>query len=76
MKKSDYFEHENNILKTNIDQINPTTYIVKKGDTLFSIANKYGLSSKKIYEKNKNIIKDKTSNIKPGQLLVLDKLNN
>lgn len=49
--------------------INPTNYVVKKGDTLGSIASRYKTSWKKIYEKNKNIIGKNPNKIKPGQVL-------
>ena len=49
--------------------INPTNYVVKKGDTLSSIASRYKTSCKKIYEKNKNIIGKNPDKIKPGQVL-------
>ena len=49
--------------------INPTNYVVKKGDTLSSIASRYKTSWKKIYEKNKNIIGKNPNKIKPGQVL-------
>ena len=49
--------------------INPTNYVVKKGDTLSSIASRYKTSWKKIYEKNKNIIGKNPDKIKPGQVL-------
>ena len=47
---------------------NNNQYIVKKGDTLSKIAKKYNTSWKKIYEKNKDIIKD-PNKIYPGQIL-------
>ena len=49
--------------------INPTNYVVKKGDTLSLIASRYKTSWKKIYEKNKNIIGKNPNKIKPGQVL-------
>ena len=49
--------------------INPTNYVIKKGDTLSSIASRYKTSWKKIYEKNKNIIGKNPNKIKPGQVL-------
>ena len=49
--------------------INPTNYVVKKGDTLSSIDSRYKTSWKKIYEKNKNIIGKNPDKIKPGQVL-------
>ena len=44
------------------------TYIVQKGDTLSKIAKKYHTTWKKIYEKNKDIIKD-PNKIYPGQII-------
>lgn len=51
--------------------INPTTYVVKKGDTLSGIALKYGVNLKKLYEKNKSVIGKNPDIIKPGQVLVI-----
>ena len=51
--------------------INPTSYVVKKGDTLSSIASRYKTSWKKIYEKNKNVIGKNPNKIKPGQVLTI-----
>ena len=50
-------------------KIKPSTYIVKKGDTLIKIAIKYNLDWKKLYELNKNIIGDNPNLIKVGQVL-------
>lgn len=49
--------------------INPTTYVVKKGDTLSSIARKYNTNWKNIYDKNKNIIGNNPNKIYPGMTL-------
>ena len=49
--------------------INPTTYVVKKGDTLIKIANKYNTSWKEIYDKNKNEIGNNPNKIYPGMVL-------
>lgn len=48
--------------------ISPSTYVVKKGDTLSGIAEKYGVSWKTLYEKNKSIIGKNPNVIKPGQI--------
>ena len=53
------------------NDINPTTYVVKKGDTLSEIAEKYGVNWKTLYNKNKNVIGDNPNLIKPGQILVI-----
>lgn len=55
-------------ISTNIE-INPSTYVVKKGDTLSSIASKYGTTWQKIYEKNKTKIGANPNKIYPGQVL-------
>ena len=51
--------------------INPTTYIVKKGDPLSSIAKKNNTTWQVIYNKNKNIIGNNPNIIKPGQVLTI-----
>ena len=48
---------------------NYVTYIVKKGDTLSSIAKKYNTTWQKIYEDNREVIGDNPNIIKPGQEL-------
>ena len=53
------------------ESIKPTTYIVKKGDTLSSIAKKYNTTWQKIYDKNKNIIGNNPNKIYPGQILTI-----
>lgn len=52
-----------------VKDINPTSYIVKKDDTINEIVEKYSTSWEKIYEKNKNIIGKDPNIIKPGQIL-------
>ena len=47
----------------------PTTYIVKKKDTLSSIASKCNTTWQKIYEKNKKIIGKNPNKIYPGMVL-------
>lgn len=49
--------------------INPVTYVVKKGDTLSSIASKYGTDWNTLYQKNKGVIGSNPNLIKPGQIL-------
>lgn len=51
--------------------INPTTYIVKKGDTLSSIAKKYNTTWQAIYNKNKDVIGENPDIIRPGQVLTI-----
>ena len=46
-------------------------YIVKSGDNLTSIANKYKTTWEKIYVLNKNIIGDNPNLIHPGQKLII-----
>ncbi len=50
-------------------EIKPTSYVVKKGDSLSSIAKKYGVNWKTLYEKNKSVIGKNPNVIKPGQVL-------
>lgn len=59
------------IIKIPYDNIKPTTYIVKKGDTLSSIASKYNTTWQTIYNKNKNIIGNNPNKIYPGQVLTI-----
>lgn len=54
------------------DNINPSTYIVKKGDTLINIAKKYGISWKKLYNENKDIIGKNPNIIRPGMTLYIN----
>ena len=49
-----------------------TTYTVKKGDNLTSIAKKYYTTWQKIYENNKDIIGNDPNLIKPGQVLIIN----
>ena len=49
--------------------INPATYVVKKGDTLISIAKKFNVNWKKLYERNKSVIGSNPNIIKPGMVL-------
>lgn len=46
-------------------------YIVKSGDTLSSIAKKYGTTWQKIYNDNKNVIGSNPNLIKPNQKLII-----
>ena len=57
----------------NGDLLNPVLnrYIVKKGDTLTSIAARYGITWQVLYEKNKKIIGSNPNIIKPGQELII-----
>lgn len=51
--------------------IKPDTYVVKKGDSLSSIASKYGTTWQKLYEKNKSVIGSDPDKIYPGQILTI-----
>lgn len=51
--------------------ISPTTYVVKKGDTLTSIAKKFGVNWKVLYSINKNIIGKNPNIIRPGMVLTI-----
>lgn len=48
-----------------------TIYVVKKGDTLSKIANKYDTTWRKIYNDNIKVIGNNPNLIKPGQKLVV-----
>lgn len=48
-----------------------TIYVVQKGDTLSSIAEKYNTTWQKLYEDNKSVIGDNPNLIIPGQKLVI-----
>jgi len=48
-------------------------YIIKKGDTLSEIAQKYNIDWQIIYEQNKEIIGDNPDLIIPGQILTIYK---
>lgn len=56
-----------------IMRYNPSdiTYIVQKGDTLSSIAEKYNTTWQDIYELNKDVIGDNPNLIYPGQIFVI-----
>lgn len=57
---------------TDIDNVNDNYYIVKAGDTLYSIANKYGLTVDEL----KKINNLSTNNLGIGQKLLIKKDNN
>lgn len=56
------------IPNTLLEDMSPSTYVVKKGDTLVDIAKKYGISWKELYTKNKDIIGKNPDIIKPGMI--------
>ena len=47
------------------------TYIIKKGDTLTKIANKYKTTWQKLYNLNRNILGNNPNKIKPGQIIII-----
>ena len=51
--------------------VTQTKYTVVAGDTLSSIARKYGTTWQEIYEKNKSVIGSNPDLIKPGQVLTI-----
>lgn len=59
--------YPNQILRIRVDY-NIINYVVKSGDTLSSIAKKYGTTWQKIYEDNKSTIKDPNL-IYPNQII-------
>lgn len=60
---------------TDTDEYMPTTnqvaYIVKKSDTLVSIANKYGIDWQDLYSNNQIVIGSNPSLLKEGQILII-----
>ena len=59
------------IPETGSQPVAQVTYTVKSGDTLSKIGERYGISWKKLYEKNKDIIGSDPNKIYPGQKLVI-----
>ena len=57
------------IIKIPSSNITPTTYVVKKGDTLSGIASKFGLNWKTLYNNNKSVIGNNPNKIYPGMVL-------
>ncbi len=53
------------------DISNNVTYEVKVGDTLFSIARRYGISWQSLYDTNKKVIGNDANAIKAGQKLTM-----
>ncbi len=54
-----------------VNTTSQTTYIVKRGDTLSSIAKKYSTTWQNIYANNKSIIGNNPNIIKVGQKLII-----
>ena len=50
---------------------NEMIYVIKPGDNLSKIAEKYGVTWQKIYEDNKEVIGDNPDIIKPNQTLII-----
>ncbi len=48
-----------------------TSYVVKSGDTLSSIAKRYGISVEELYQDNKELIGNNPNLIYPGQELII-----
>ena len=55
----------------NVSEPTINRYVVKKGDTLSSIAKRYGTTWQQLYEKNKRTIGSNPNLIKPGQELIV-----
>ncbi len=64
-----YLEVQNKV--NEILNNNKIKYTVKKGDTLRSIAKKYNISWKELYNKNKDVIGDNPNKIYVGQILTI-----
>lgn len=64
-----YLEVQNKV--NEILNNNKIKYTVKKGDTLSSIAKKYNISWKELYNKNKDVIGDNPNKIYVGQILTI-----
>lgn len=69
----DYTTVQNKVneLLGNKNTSSQTKYTVVAGDTLSSIARKYGTTWQQIYEKNKSVIGSNPNLIKPGQVLTI-----
>lgn len=59
------------VLKLPTSTVEPTIYIVQRGDNLSKIAKKYNTTWKKIYERNKNVIGKNPNRIYAGQKLII-----
>jgi LysM repeat protein len=57
--------------RTGVNKKVPTEYTVKQGDSLYSIAKKYGLQWRDIYAKNRSVIGPNAAKLKAGQVLKL-----
>ena len=58
-------------IPNSFDEVAPSKYIVKKGDSLTSIAKRYNKNWKSLYEDNKKVIGNNPNKIYPGQVLVI-----
>ncbi len=53
----------------------PTTYTVKSGDSVWGIADKFGLSVESVLYANYEVLQDKSDNLMPGQVLTIPPTN-
>lgn len=59
------------VLKLPTNTLEPTIYIVQRGDNLSKIAKKYNTTWKKIYNRNKSVIGKNPNRIYAGQKLII-----
>ena len=58
-------------IPNSFDEVAPSKYIIKKGDSLTNIAKRYNKNWKSLYEDNKKVIGNNPNKIYPGQVLII-----